>query len=235
MENINENYPMPENDTIQNVQNETADCCKTKKKNSCNTCLLICNIILFLGLIGIYIIHFAGIGSKSTNQSAAVPYVPAEGGLKVAYVNSDTLLAKYTYAQELEKNLVAYKNQQEANYRNQMTQFQNDYQNYLQTGDKLSLSQQQAKEAELKQRAEKLATLEAELSNSVIEKQLSENTKLLNSIFGFIKEYNESHQNFDIILRKTLNDSPTLYVNPAMDITQEIIDGLNAEYESLKK
>lgn len=235
MENINENNPMPENDTTLNTPNEAADSCKTKKKCCCNTCLLICNIILFLGLIGIYVLHFAGIGSKQSAQTVATPYVPAEGGLKVAYVDSDTLLAKYTYAQELEKELLAYKNQQEANYRNQMTQFQNDYQNYLQNGDKLSLSQQQAKEAELKQRAEKLSALEAELSNSVIERQLSENTKLLNSIFGFIKEYNESHQNFDIILRKTLNDSPTLYVNPAMDITQEIIDGLNTEYESLKK
>jgi hypothetical protein len=39
---------------------------------------------------------------------------------------------------------------------------------------------------------------------------------------------------FDIILRKTFNDSPTLYMNPAMDITNEIIDGLNKEYKTVK-
>lgn len=206
------------------------------KKHCCCTALLICNIVLFLGLIGIYVCHFAGIGTQNgkVNPNATVP-IKSEGGLKIAYVDSDSLLAKYDYARKLEKDLLAYKNQQEANYQTQMAQFQKDYQDYLQNGDKLSLSQQQAKEAELKKRAERLSTLEAELSNSVIEKQLAENTKLLNAIFGFIKEYNEANQQYDVILRKTLNDSPTLYVNPGMDITQEIIDGLNKEYAELEK
>ena len=36
-------------------------------------------------------------------------------------------------------------------------------------------------------------------------------------------------------MRKTFVDSSTLYLNPGMDITQEIIDGLNEEYANLKK
>ena len=35
-------------------------------------------------------------------------------------------------------------------------------------------------------------------------------------------------------MRKTFNDSPTMYINPAMDITDEIIEGLNEEYKSVK-
>ena len=64
---------------------------------------------------------------------------------------------------------------------------------------------------------------------------MEENTKLLNAIFAFIREYNNENQQFDIILRKTFNDSPTLYLNPAMDITDEIVNGLNEEYKNLKK
>lgn len=168
------------------------------------------------------------------NPNATAPVV-AEGGLKIAYVDTDTLLAHYEYAKELEAELKAYRDQQEANGRQQVEKFQRDYQDYLKNGSTLTLSQQQAKEAELKQRAERMATLEQELLAKVAERQITENTKLLNAIFAFVREYNEQNQQFDIILRKTFENTPVLYVNPAMDITQEILDGLNAEYAQVKK
>ena len=204
-------------------------------ENKTSKILIICNAVLLLGLIGIYIIHFTGVGTKSkVNADATAPLVK-EGGLTVAYVNTDTLLAKYQYAIDMEKELLAYKDQQEKAGRQQMEQFQKDYQDYLQTGSTMTLTQQQAKEEELKKRAEKMSTLEQELTAKIMERQMSENTKLLNAIFAYIREYNEANQQFDIILRKTFNDSPTLYLNPAMDITNEIVNGLNEEYKNLKK
>ena len=152
----------------------------------------------------------------------------------MAYVNTDTLLAKYQYAIDMEKELLAYKDQQEAYGRKQMEQFQADYQNYLQNGASMTLTQQQQKEAELKQRAEKMSTLEQELTAKIMERQMAENTKLLNAIFAFVREYNAANQQFDIILRKTFENSPTLYLNPAMDITDEIVNGLNEEYKNVK-
>lgn len=204
---------------------------KSGKKKCCHG---IVTILLFVAVALLYVLHFTGIGGKGGKNTTVVP-VNGDGTLRVAYVNSDSLLAKYDYARDLENGLMEYKNTQESHYRNQMTQFQKDYQDFLQNGDKLSLSQQQAKETELKQRAERLSTLEAELTLKIQNKQIDENTKLLNAIFGFIKEYNESHQQYDIILRKTFTDSPTLYMNEAMDITDEIIEGLNEEYKKVKK
>ena len=199
-----------------------------------NKILIAINAVLLLGLIGIYVLHFTSRTNTKQNVDATAP-LQKEGGLTVAYVDSDTLLAKYQYAIDLQKELEAYRDQQERYYQQQMTQFQADYQNYLKNGSTLTLTQQQAKEAELKQRAEKLSTLEQELLGKVTERQLTENTKLLNAIFAFIREYNAANQQFDIIMRKTFVDSPTLYLNPGMDITQEIIDGLNEEYANLKK
>lgn len=200
-----------------------------------NKALLICNAVLLLGLVGIYIIHFTGVGTKSKVNTEATEPLLKDGGLTVAYVNTDTLLAKYQYAIDLQNELETYRNQQEHYYQQQATQLQADYQNYLQNGASMTLSQQQAKEEELKNRMEKMQTLEQELMAKVAERQLSENTKLLNAIFAFVREYNAANQQFDIIMRKTFNDSPTLYLNPAMDITEEIVNGLNEEYANLKK
>lgn len=203
-------------------------------ENKTSKILIICNTVLLLGLIGIYIIHFTGVGTKSKVNADATAPLEKEGGLTIAYVNTDTLLAKYQYAIDMEQELLAYKDQQEAYGRQQMEKFQNDYQDYLKNGANMTLSQQQAKEAELKQRAEKMSTLEQELSAKILERQMSENTKLLNAIFAYVREYNAANQQFDIILRKTFNDSPTLYLNPAMDITDEIVIGLNEEYKQVK-
>ena len=171
--------------------------------------------------------------NSKQNAEASAPVV-AEGGLKIAYVNTDTLLAKYQYAIDMEQELVAYKEQQERYYQQQTTQFQTDYQNYLKNGASMTLTQQQQKEAELKQRAERMATLEQELMAKVADRQVAENTKLLNAIFAFIREYNAANQQFDLILRKSFNDTPVLFANPAMDITDEILAGLNEEYKNIK-
>ena len=195
--------------------------------------MIVCNAVLLIGLVGIYILHFTSAPKSKVNIEATEP-LQKDGGLTIAYVDTDTLLANYEYAKDLEKELLEYKNQQEAYGKQQMTQFQNDYQNYLKNGSTMTLSQQQAKEAELKQRAERMATLEQELAAKVMERQINENTKLLNAIFAFVREYNTANQKFDIILRKTFENSPSLYLNPGMDITREILDGLNEEYRAVK-
>lgn len=233
-----EQYPVnPQPETGNSEAPEPPCGCESDKqpceKKKC--CHGVVTALLAVAVVVLFILHFTGIGATKGNKPVTAPVASSNGALRVAYVNSDTLLAKYEYAKDLEKGLLDYKNSQENHYRNQMTQFQKDYNDFLQNGDKLSLSQQQAKENELKQRAERLSTLETELAIKIQNKQVDENTKLLNAIFGFIKEYNESHQQYDIIMRSTFNDSPTLYMNEAMDITQEIVDGLNEEYKKVKK
>ncbi len=229
-----EPLPQPESPEPQPTPAVDNSTCKSKK-NCCHTWIMILNIILLLGLILLYIFHFTGFGTKSKhNPNAAAPVVAKDGVLKIAYIDSDTLLAKYQYALDLQEELNKYKEAQEKSYQQQITQFQKDYQTYLQTGENMTLSQQQTTEAELKQRSEKLSTLEAELTQKIMQKQMDSNIELLNRVFAFIREYNAENQQFDLIMRKTFNDSPTMYMNPAMDITDEIIEGLNNEYKSVK-
>ena len=167
-------------------------------ENKTNKILLICNAVLLLGLIGIYVIHFTGVGTKSkVNADATAPLVK-EGGLTIAYVDTDTRIAKYQYAIDLEEQLREYTEQQ--------------------------------KEAELKARAEKMQTLEQDLMARIAEKQAAETAKIMNAIYAFVREYNLANQQFDIVLTK----SASLYANPGMDITNEIVDGLNEEYKTVK-
>ena len=201
-----EPLPQPEAPEAQSAaENSTCD----SKKKCCHTGILVCNIILLIGLILLYIFHFTGFGVKTKyNPNATAPVVAKDGVLKVACIDSDTLLAKYQYAIDLQEELNKYKETQEKNYQQQIAKFQKDYQTYLQTGENMTLSQQQATEAELKQRSEKLGALEAELTQKVMQKQMDANIELLNRIFAFVREYNAANQQFDIIMRKTSTTAP---------------------------
>ena len=247
-ENINPENINPETVESPDVTPEPAEapapvaceCESASEKSRCRckvtpACLMCANIVLFIGLVLIYIFHFTGIGTHSKyNPDASAPMIAEGGVLKVAYVDSDTLLAKYQYAIDLQEELNQYRDQQMASGQRQMEQFQKDYNDFIQNGEKMTLTEQQKKEADLKQRYEKLSTLEAEVTNRVMQKQMDSNVELLNRIFAFVREYNAANQQFDIILRKTFVDSPTIYMNPGMDITDEIINGLNEEYKTVK-
>ncbi len=67
------------------------------------------------------------------------------------------------------------------------------------------------------------------------ERQVEDNKKLLNSVYAFIKDYNSKNKKFNIILSKSYVSSSVLYADQGLDITKEIIKGLNQEYKDLKK
>lgn len=213
--------------------------CENEKNSKCK-CLPILNCILLVGLVLLYIFHFTGIGAKNGNKlanaDAKAPVAVSEGGLKVAYVNTDTLMAKYQYAIDLQKQLKDFQAAKEKSYKQQMIQFQKDYEAYVKGGgENMTLSQQQAKEKELTERQQRLMSLEGEYTQQIAEKTLSESEKMTKAVYNFIREYNEQNQQFDIILSKSFSNSPILYGNEGMDITDEIVKGLNDEYAKIKE
>lgn len=215
-----------------------AETCECNKEKKCK-CLPIVNCILLVGLVLLYIFHFTGIGARSgkslANNDAKAPVAVGEGGIKVAYINTDTLMAKYQYAIDLQKQLKDFQTAKENSYKQQMTQFQKDYQAYVSGGgEKMTLSQQQAKEKELTDRAARLQNLEGELAQQVAEKTMQESEKMTNAVYAFIREYNKQNQQFDLILSRSFSSSPILYGNEGMDITDEIVKGLNEEYAKIK-
>ncbi len=250
---MEENITNQEEQVINNIEEpkQEAEKCQCDDNKKCR-CLPIVNCILLMGLILLYIFHFTGIGAKGgkglANADAKAPVVVGEGGLKIAYVNTDSLNANYKYIKDLEKELNAFKQGKENSLKQQMDKLQadskalqDDYQNYLQNGSSMSLTQQQNKEAELKKRdaeikkrAQQLAQLEQDYTSQILEKQTSENKKMIDAVYAFIREYNAQNQQFNLILAKTGTELPfILYGDEAMDITDEIVKGLNEEYEKV--
>ncbi len=154
---------------------------------------------------------------------------------KIAYLNIDSLDFKYQYIIDNSKE---YSNKQaaiESQLNSMATKFQNDYQEF-----------QQAAQAGIKGEAElnkQKAQLEQEQADAAAKQKQLENLgeevgkkriDMLKKVSDFIAKYNNGK--FDYILAYTTsNISSVLYAKPGLDITKEIVDGLNTEYKAAKQ
>ncbi|MBO7180079.1 MAG: OmpH family outer membrane protein, partial [Bacteroidales bacterium] len=143
--------------------------------------------------------------------------------------------AKYDMAKDMEESLKAYQKQIENEFASKQKKFENDYADYMKNGASLTLTQQKETEKKLQQRANELQQLQPQLATQLQERQINDNKKLLDAVYAFIKDYNLKHDKFDIIFAKSYISSPVLYIDETMDITEEIIKGLNEEYKEYKK
>ena len=184
------------------------------------------------------IVLFAQCAGKSENQSANNSSSQAAGlsGMKIAFVEVDTLLAKYNFCIDLNEAMVKKSenvrltlNQKAAELEKQKREFQTKYENnaYL---------SQEREQQEYNRIAKQEQDLQA-LSNKLQSELMSENEKnslqLRDSINAFLKEYNKDKK-YSMIFSNTGFDN-LLYADDVYNITQEILDGLNARYSSPKK
>ena len=79
---------------------------------------------------------------------------------------------------------------------------------------------------------EDLARLEQRLVNELSAEDQKNNLALRDSINNFLKEYNKTH-GYDLILSKMADN--ILLGSESLDITKEVIDGLNNRYKEESK
>ena len=220
-----------ENNVIEEQPTEEY-CCSQKKKHS--PCLIATGILATLSFIGVVVILCIMLFGKNTSNNSSTAKVVQTGDLKIAYINTDSIMAHYDYAKDLEKGLKAYQSSLESNYQAQGSKLKSDYDSYMKNGEKLTLTEQKRKEEDLTRRQQEFPALQQKMMAQLQERQLEDNKKLLNSVYAFIKDYNAKNQKFNIILSRSYVSSTVLYADDGFDITKEITNGLNEEYKEVK-
>ncbi|MDD4544298.1 MAG: OmpH family outer membrane protein [Bacteroidales bacterium] len=220
---------------ISNIQEENQEFIKNKTKQIGKN-QKIFSFISVLSLIGVIvvIVLFIFKGNNINNDTSSTPIIQ-NGELRIAYVDTDSIMLQYEYAKDLEQGLKSYQKQLESSYEGQLRKLQTDFENYQKTGDKLTLTEQRRKEEDLMKRQQELPEVQQRMMSQLQERQVEDNKKLLNSVYAFIKDYNSKNKKFNIILSKSYVSSSVLYADQGLDITKEIIKGLNQEYKDLKK
>ncbi len=175
-------------------------------------------------------------------QGAATLQTPATlatntGSLKdakIAYLNIDSLDFQYEFIQDNSKEMRARQAGLEGQYNSMVAKFQADYQE-LQQAAQAGLRS----EAELTKEKTRLEQMQYEIASK--EKQMQGLTEevakkqgeMLRKVSEFIARFNNGR--YDYILAYTANVSSVLYAKPGLDLTREILTGLNTEYRAAKK
>ena len=206
---------------------------------------IILNIVLVIAVAFLYYLHFSGTNSTSSKLNSAdtsASHVSVQAkeikSSKIVYVNADTLFAKYEYVKELRKEAEGKQARLESIYKDKAQKLQTDYMELQQKASSGALSSDQAKTAEedLMRRKGELDGMErqlGELANETAQKNLV----LQGKVNKFLKEYN-SKGSYNYILAFTNSGGSVLFGNDSLDITREVLDGLNLQYnadESKKK
>ncbi|MBP3774505.1 MAG: OmpH family outer membrane protein [Bacteroidaceae bacterium] len=154
--------------------------------------------------------------------------------LKIAFVEVDSIMTTYTFAKEyadiLKKKMETIQstlNNQGLALQKKAAQFQND----IQQG-KLTQDQAMAKQQELQKEQVRLQNLQESLGAKYQKEQDEYNQALHDSIQNFLKSYNKD-RGYAYILSKSGDN--ILLADPALDITEDVIKGLNKRYKSTKK
>lgn len=170
-------------------------------------------------------------GAKAPEAKTADAGTPTS--LNIRYIDADSITAHYTLAKEFETltlntlkkidNVGQARSQEiqrlgqsiETKQRNGTYMTQESYEGDMRT---LAQKQQDAQNT--------INGMQARAQQEAMARQI----ELNDSLESFLKFYNQTHH-YDAILFKAAG----AYFNPALDITKEVIDGLNARYEQGKK
>lgn len=146
---------------------------------------------------------------------------------KIAYVNVDTLQEKYAYWKTEATALAAEQSSLESELQRSAQQLQNDYAAFQQKAQSGNISEAEGKATQqrLAQMQQSLETRRATMSEQLQAKQVAFSEKLQKNIDEFLAIYNKDNK-YDFIFSYT-KSGQILYANSALDITEDVLKGLN--------
>ena len=170
--------------------------------------------------------------NKANDKSTSTPAVV--GGpvnMKIAYVEIDSLLTKYRYWNDLNEMMI----QKEENIRTtlnekakELDQEMREFQRKLENNGFASRERAEQENARLLQKQRDLQQLQEKLYADLQAENQKNSLQLRDSINSFLKVYNQK-KGYSLIISNTQLDN-LLFADKSLDITQEIVDGLNARY-----
>lgn len=173
--------------------------------------------------------------NKMDEKPAAAQTVTSGSGIKIAFVEVDTIMTQYNFCKDYSKilekrgnNIQSALASQERNLEAAIKNFQNKAQN----NGFSSQSEYESQQAAIQRQQEQYVATRDRLASELQNQTAKFNEALHDSIEHFIAQYNKDKK-FSLILTKQGDN--ILYGDKALDITAEVVAGLNKAYKTKPK
>ena len=168
--------------------------------------------------------------AQQSSTDATNTAVAAEKSIKIAFVDIDSLLAKYEFSIIVNKEMLRKEEDMRMKLAEKAKALQADYDDFqrkLQNNVYATRERAEEEQARILKQKDALEKLEQRLIGELSAESQKNNITLHDSINSFLKAYN-ADKKFDLILSRVGDN--LLYANDALNITEEVINGLNARY-----
>jgi outer membrane protein len=202
---------------------------ETTPKSKLNVLLTVVNLVMLAGLIVLYFIVLGPRNGEPVNQ--ALIQKSAQGGVTVAFVNSDSIMVHYELVKSMRNTLETKTRALENELKRKQGIFEKDAAYFQEQVSKKTISEASAQEiyAQLMAEQQKLYELREQYSAELSRQEFELNLVLIDSLNNFLERYNRK-MNFDYIFSHSRGGN-ILSANDSLDITEDVLRQLNSEYK----
>lgn len=187
--------------------------------------------LALIGVIALFGLRMSENKTTSAKQPANKELLTDTKG-RIAYVNIDTLEAKYEYLKSKKTDFEERKKSMSGELERSQKQFQQDYiaaERKAQAGT-LTEAEYETTAKRLQQMKQSLEAREAALTEQLMKEQDEFNKDLQQRLDAFLEEYNKG-KNFDYILSYSKALGFIMLANDQLDITEDVVTGMNELYK----
>jgi outer membrane protein len=190
---------------------------------------IILNIVLLVAVAVLYYLHFSS-GKPAAANSTGSSDIPSN--IKIAYVNSDTLSKYYDYLKDTREIMEAKANRLDSDFKKRAQGLQNEIAAYQRNVNSMTVGQLKATEEDLARKQQNLQMFQQSLSQEVMRDEARINQELYDKVTSYLAKYG-NEKGLQVILKYDPS-SDVLHASNALDVTQEVLNGLNQEYKANK-
>lgn len=171
--------------------------------------------------------------SQSTETSASTESSAADKTeIKIAYVQTDSLIAKFTFYKEKSTEITDKGKRYENELGTRARGFEQEVANFQQTATSMTMNQARAKEEELAKKQSNLVMFRDNLMRELSEDEAKLYADVYDQVQAYLTEFAKAN-GIDMILSYTRGGA-VWYSDAAFDVTEKVLEGLNKKYEASK-
>jgi outer membrane protein len=186
---------------------------------------LILNIVLLVAVAVLYYLHFSAGKPAAAKSETGIP-----SDIRIAYVNSDTIGKYYNYLKDTRDVMEAKTKRMDSDFQKRAQGLQNEIAAYQRNVNNMTLGQVKATEEDLGKKQQNLQMYQQRLSQEVMQDEARINKELYDKVTAYLSKYGEE-KGIQVILKYDPT-SDVLHASNALDVTKEVIAGLNEQYKA---
>jgi outer membrane protein len=201
--------------------------------------LFIVNAVLAVAIIALYVLYFCGGSSKGyTNQTVAVgdssSTIAAEGS--IVYVQIDTLVNRYDMFHDLRAEFEQKAKVADDDLTKRGRSFEREAKDFQEKVQKGLITRSQAEELQmrLQQKQQDLQQYAEKLRADLAEEEAVMLRRIYDAVITYLNVYNKTH-NYSLILSSSGSTNVVMQSHPSLNITHDVLKGLNETYIKPKK